>query len=55
MIDKRINKIYFVSEDYNVKYKDRVVSLKDLQKRDIEVNKIIYQEDGRIDICYKEN
>ena len=55
VIDKRTNKIYFVSEDYNIKFKDRIVSLKDLQKKDIEVNKIIYQENGRIDICYKKN
>lgn len=55
VIDRRINKVYFVSGDYKIKYKEKLISLKDIQKEGKEIKKIIYQEDGIIDICYNEN
>lgn len=55
VIDKRANKVYFVSGDYKIKYKEKLISLKDLKKEGKQIKKLIYQEDGTIDILYGEN
>ncbi|MFX1322759.1 MAG: hypothetical protein ACFFAQ_14070 [Promethearchaeota archaeon] len=55
VIDKRANNVYFVSEDYKIKYKKKLISLKDLKKEGKQIKKLIYQEDGTIDILYTEN
>ena len=54
IIDKRNNTITKVSEDYKIEYDGQSVSLKDLRYKDLKVFGVIIQENGEIDLCYKE-
>ena len=54
VIDKKKNKIYYVSEDFKIEYKGKQISLKELQTEEKKIISIIFQEDGTIDICYRE-
>jgi hypothetical protein len=55
VIDKRINRIYFVSIEHIIRCKEVLISLKELLKKNKKIEKIIYQEDESIDICYVDN
>ena len=54
IIDKRDNTVKKVSEDYKIEYAEQIIALKDLQYGDLKVFGVIIQEDGEINLCYKE-
>ena len=54
IIDKRDHTVKKVSEDYKIEYVGQIIALKDLQSEDMKVLGVIIQEDGEINLCYKE-
>ena len=54
IIDKRDNTVKKVSEAYKIEYVGQIIALKDLQSEDMKVFGVIIQEDGEINLCYKE-
>ena len=54
IIDKRDNTVKKVSEDYKIEYAEQIIALKDLQYEDMKISGVIIQEDGEINLCYKE-
>lgn len=54
IIDKRDNTVKKVSEAYKIEYAEQIIALKDLQYEDLKVFGVIIQEDGEINLCYKE-
>lgn len=55
IVDKRDNSVKYVSEDYQIEYAGQNYSLKELQIGDKKIFGVIIQEDGTIDLCYKES
>ncbi|MFX1320900.1 MAG: hypothetical protein ACFFAQ_04560 [Promethearchaeota archaeon] len=43
-----------MSENFKIEYKGKQISLKELQTKEKKIISIIFQEDGTIDICYRE-